>query len=230
MQTLESVAANLWTLAGDTIRFAGIPFPTRATVIRLNDSRLWIHSPVALSDSVEHQLRDIGEVTAIVCPNRFHHLYVDQWTTRFPDAQCFAAPGLQEKRPDLSFHESLSATAPPLWRDTIDQAVFQGNRILNEVAFFHRPTRSAIFTDLLVNLPTSSFSLFGRLFARFDQVAHPNGGVPRLIRWSTFDRRTAAAFVRTIDAWTVDRVMIAHGEGWHSDAQARLNEAFEWLR
>ena len=37
------------------------------------------------------------------------------------------------------------------WRDELDQVHFVGSSILNEVVFFHRASRTAIFTDIVQN-------------------------------------------------------------------------------
>ena len=43
LNTLKPVGKDLWLIDGPAIRFYGMPFSTRATVIRLADGGLWVH-------------------------------------------------------------------------------------------------------------------------------------------------------------------------------------------
>ena len=52
VDTLKSVADNVWIVDGPEIRmsypylpFIKVPFPTRMTVVRLADGALWLNSP-----------------------------------------------------------------------------------------------------------------------------------------------------------------------------------------
>jgi hypothetical protein len=71
---LIPIAPKLWHMQA---RFtsAGMPVVSRMTVVRFEDGRLWIHSPVRFDEAVADQLRGLGEVAWIVAPNRFHHLF-----------------------------------------------------------------------------------------------------------------------------------------------------------
>ena len=41
------MTADIWIIHGPIIRFYGLPFTTRATVVRLDDGTVWLHSPTA---------------------------------------------------------------------------------------------------------------------------------------------------------------------------------------
>ena len=45
----KPVADEIWVIDGPAIRFYGMPFSTRATVVRLASGALWVHSPTHLS-------------------------------------------------------------------------------------------------------------------------------------------------------------------------------------
>ena len=51
LYTLKEVDQNIWIVDGDLIqmdmKIFKLPFQTRMTVIKLNDCKLWIHSPIA---------------------------------------------------------------------------------------------------------------------------------------------------------------------------------------
>ena len=50
LYTLKEVDQNIWIVDGDLIqmdmKIFKLPFQTRMTVIKLNDGKLWIHSPM----------------------------------------------------------------------------------------------------------------------------------------------------------------------------------------
>jgi Domain of unknown function (DUF4336) len=122
------------------------------TIIRLANGSLFLHSPVKLDADLRHAIHAIGPVSAIVAPNRLHHLFVGDYVAAYREARCYAAPGLPEKRKDLTFHAVLNDRAPDDWRGHIEQHLFRGAPPLNEIVFYHRASRSVIFTDLIFNL------------------------------------------------------------------------------
>ena len=57
LNTLKPVAPDIWVIDGPAIRFYGLPFSTRATVVRLAGGDLWVHSPTALTEALAEDLR-----------------------------------------------------------------------------------------------------------------------------------------------------------------------------
>lgn len=53
---LKEVDQNIWIVDGDLIQMDKkvfkLPFQTRMTVIKLNDGKLWIHSPIAPNEKL----------------------------------------------------------------------------------------------------------------------------------------------------------------------------------
>ena len=92
----------MW-VAQAPLRFYGIPFGTRMTVVRLRNGALWLHSPIGIDAALERALRELGEVRFVVSPNKLHHLYLADAQAAFPEAELYAPPGLSRKRPKLRF-------------------------------------------------------------------------------------------------------------------------------
>jgi hypothetical protein len=122
------------------------------TIVRLTDGTPTVHSPIRLTDELRSAAASAGRVRFIVAPNRFHHLFVPDWQKAYPDAQTFCAPGLDTKRADLKFTAILGDDPPAAWADEMDQAFMRAFPPLNQIVFFHRKTRTLIFTDLLFNI------------------------------------------------------------------------------
>ena len=229
MSMLQAIGANIWVVDGDPIKFPAFEFPTRMTIVRCHDGELWVHSPVALTDTLVTRLTELGRVQYLVAPNRFHHLHVSAWAQTFPDALVYVVPGLVEKRPDLKFHAVLTEQSPPEWREQIQQVAILGNEVMGEWAFFHKESRTVILTDLVLNMRTDHLSWLGRTFARLDQIGYPNGGTPRSFRWTMRNRRAAKDAVVQILGWHPRAVVICHGELVATDGEAYLRKCLSWL-
>ena len=223
---LRSVATDLWVTERSQ-RFYGIEMGTRMSVVRLADGGIFVHSPVRLDATTRLDLDALGPLRAVVAPNKYHHLYVGDYVAAYPAAQIYAAPGLPEKRRDLTFHGVLSDDPPPLWAGQIDQIVFRALPAINDVVFCHRASRTLIVTDLVFNMQrAASFSSW--LLFRLDS-AYQRFGPSRLWRLLTRDRTAARAAIDRILSWDFDRVIMAHGDVLETGGHAAIGAAFDWL-
>jgi hypothetical protein len=223
---LRMLSSDLWVTERPQ-RFLGFEMGTRMTAVRLTDGGLFVHSPVRLDAATRTALDARGPVRAVVAPNKYHHLYVGDYFTAYPEAEISAAPGLPEKRRDLRFHGVLTDEAPPLWAGQIDQLVFRALAVTNDVIFCHRRSRTLIVTDLVFNLRTTR-SLATRLFFQLDD-AYGKFGPSRLWRLLMHDRTAARAAVDRILTWDFDRVIMAHGDVLESGGRQALRDSFGWL-
>ena len=129
----------------------------------------------------------------------------------------------------LVFDADLGDAPEPEWGADIDQVVFRGSFVMTEVVFFHRASRTAIFADLIENLPRDWFKGWRGFVARLDGIVAPNPGAPREWRPSFINRRDARAALERILAWPIERVLIAHGEPAATNGAAFVRSAFAWL-
>ena len=228
---LTQLHDTLWIVDGAEVIFAGAPMATRMTVARLEGGGLWVHSPIALNAFVRETMAGLGDrVVALIAPNKFHHLFMEAWRTSYPDARVFAEATLKRKVATLANAETLTGAAPDLYAREIDQVLVGGNRLFQEAVFFHRASRTAIFTDLIVNLRTEGIGWLARQFLRFEGVVYPTGGVPRLYRWLTLDRAQARQALDTVWAWAPERLVFSHGEPFEAPALEVLEREFAYLR
>lgn len=220
---LIQIAPNLWHMERG-FKAAGLPVSSRMTVVRFDDGRLWLHSPVRFGEDVAAQLRELGEVAWIVAPNRAHHLFARHAQRMFPQAALYGAPGLAAKRPDLAGLVELGDDAPPEWAADLDQAVVRGMPFVNEVVWFHRASGTLIMTDVLqcwagdLDWKTAAYARLTGVRAHLD--------VPRTVRLVTRDKAAAAQSARRILAWPFMRVVTAHNSIVEQDAHAAVARAF----
>ena len=93
---------RIW-IAEAPLRFYGVPFGTRMTVVRLADGGLLVHSPLDPVPPLRAEIDALGPVRYVVSPNKLHHLFLGGFLQAYPSAQLFAPPGLASKRRDLRF-------------------------------------------------------------------------------------------------------------------------------
>ena len=147
--TLERIDEALWLAEGETISFYGFAYPTRSVIVRLAKDRLWVWSPIRLSDELRGDIERLGQVAHLVSPNKLHHLYLAQWKSAYPAAKLWGPQSTVARCRKLEFARALGEAPPPEWGGDIDQAWFRGSFAMDEVVFFHRPSQTAIVADLI---------------------------------------------------------------------------------
>lgn len=226
---LEEFGPRLYIADGPTLSFFGFPYPTRMAIAKLSDGSTWAWSPVALSQALADAVEAIGPVRYIVSPNKIHHLFLGEWVKQWPAAHLYAPPGLARKRPDLHFDAELTDDADPAWAADIDQVIFHGSFFMEEVVFFHRPSRTVIIGDLVQRHPESKMKGWKGMLMRLDGLVGEHGSAPREWRVS-FVRRAAARKARDkVLSWKAERLVIAHGANAPGNATAILSGALSWI-
>jgi len=226
MNTLEQLAPDLW-VARRSLAIAVGDIGARMTVIRAGDGSLLLHSPVALDAPLKGALDALGNVGWIVAPNKAHHLFVDAYVAAYPDARLCGAPGLAQKRLDLTFHDVLGKQPIPNWPAEIPLQLIDGAPWMNEVALLHPPTRTLVLTDLVFNVPPGARNE-ARLFHRL-VGATGRFGPHRLIRFGIRDRAAARRSIDRMLAWDFDRIVMSHGEVVPSGGHPLFERAFSFL-
>lgn len=225
-ECLRQLAPDLW-VAERSFRNGPFDVGARMTVVRLRGGGLFLHSPVELDRDLRAALAELGEVQAVVAPNRHHHLFVADYPAGYPDARIYAAPGLPLKRPDLKFAAELSDEAPDAWRSDLEQHFFRGAPFLNEVVFFHPASRTIVFTDLVFNKPRAQTLASRLLFGLMGATNH--FGPHRLTRLFMRDRTAARASLERVMRWDFDRVTVTHGEVLERGGREAVRTAFAFL-
>lgn len=226
---LQQFGEEIWTATGPTVSVAGFGYPTRMAVIRLTGGALFIWSPVALSADLRTAVDRLGPVHHVVAPNTLHHRFVNEWRAAYPTAKFHAPPELRARRPDLLFDDDLGDTAAPAWSDDIDQVIVRGNRITTEAVFFHRRSRTVIFTDLIQHFDRGCFTGWRAVVARLDLLTAPEPTVPRKFRIAFFDRGVAREALHRTLAWPSEKIIMAHASPFEEDGRAVVARAFKWL-
>ena len=230
---LEPLGPELWVAEGGIVSFFGFDYPTRMVVVRLEDGGLWLWSPVEPTPEIEDQVRALGPVRHLVSPNKLHHLFLDAWQTRFPEARMWGTASTIAKWKDLAFSGTLDETPPPEWAGKIDHFYFTNSPFLDELIFYHRASRTAIIADLSQTFSEAFLAhhwpWWMRPIARFSKMTEGWGYPPIDLRTSFRRRETARPKVRALIDGHPERVVVAHGEIVRTRGEAFLRRAFSWL-
>lgn len=207
MFTLQPRGNGIWLAQGPVVRAYGIAFDTRMTVVKLEDGSLWINSPVQWPLEAMQAVEELGVVRHLVSPTPLHDWRLETWAQAFPDARCWKAADLRDD-------------PPAEWVADLDQMIFRGSRVLNEVYFFHRKSRTLVFGDFIQNhQPNALLRLLGAA-----------GGVPVDIRLSFIcNKAEGRASLDRLLAWDFESVILAHGDCIDRGARGFVHHAFRWL-
>lgn len=230
---LREIDRDIW-VGEQPLKYFGLDVGTRMTVIRMNNGELVIISPIQSDELFIHQLNQIGQVTYIICPNLYHHLFVTDFQKVYPEAKLWATSGLETKRPDIQIDKIISDEQNKVL-DEIDCLLFNGFKtlalsgasLLNEWVFFHRNSRSLILTDTAFHFDESfamTTQLTARIMGGYKQLR------PSLLeKLATTEKDRVKQSVRRVLAWDFERVIMAHGSIIEKDGKRRFKEGYEWF-
>ena len=211
------------------IHYGGLDLFSRMTVVHLDNGKLWVHSPCQPDAQLITDINKLGEVAYIIAPGNFHHLYVADFQEHYPSAETFLCPGLEKKRQDLKLDWILGNHPDPRWESEFDQIVIQGTRIISEVAFVHKKSRTLILVDLLENIGDDYKHEAGYLLkfwwkAVFHMWNNPKAAPEYQIGWG--DKDIVRKGLEKILSWDFDRIILAHGNLIDSNAKEVLKKAW----
>ncbi|MEW5420723.1 DUF4336 domain-containing protein [Amorphus sp. 3PC139-8] len=235
LNVLKPVVDNVWIVDGPVVHMrymavTSLPFSTRMTIVRLEDGRLWIHSPTELTDELRAEVAGLGEIAYLVAPNRIHWLSLGAWQRAFPGVVTYAAPGVETKEEEGDFHvdATLGDSAPEAWADAFEQ-VQVPSEVLTEIEFFHRASRTLILTDLIENFePDHVHGTLSHTVMGLSGVLDPDGSTPRDLRMIFKPSDEVRRAARTMIDWAPERVILAHGRCYLENGTAELRRALAW--
>ena len=203
---LERFADGIWVDAGP-VSFLGLRLTATMTVARVGEGLL-VLAPLPLTPERRAAVTALGPIAHLYAPNTFHHLWLGDWSREFPGAQVHAPAALATKRPDLRIDRAHDE-APSPFGDVLEEVPIRGFRLV-ETALVHRPTGTAIVTDLVHNIgrPTHTWTkIYTKLAGFYDRVA-----LSRILRWTAFDDRGAAReSVDRLLALPFEHLIVGHG-------------------
>jgi len=222
----EIIPQKIW-ICDYPLRFLGVPIGTRMTVVRLQNKKLFIHSPVELKKHIQAELEMLGEISYVVSPNNLHHIYIGDYFDEFKYAKIFASPGLAKKRTDLHFRHELNDEPEAAWENELDQTIFYGHESLREVIFYHKESRTLILADLIMCFDDHS-PFLTRLITKMLGIY--NRAAPPLDFENSLSQKVQARIsAERILQWDFDKVILSHGSIIEKNGKEIFRQAFDWL-
>ena len=212
------------------IHYGGMDLFSRMTLVRLDDGTLWVHSPCRIDDDLANRIKFLGRVTYIIAPGTFHHLYISDFQSYFPDAETFICPGLEKKREDINFDWILGNRPDHRWQAEFDQVAITAARLIAEVAFIHKSSKTLILVDLLENIGddyTHDAGLILKFWwkAVFHMWNNPKAAPEYQVAWGNKD--IIKKGLETILSWDFESIILAHGNTIESDTRAIAARAWK---
>ena len=225
---MERLGEGLWHFHYDVkMLWGAIIFQATTWIVRLENNTLALISPGPIDDNRAAEIAKLGNVSCLIAPNSFHHLFVKRAKERYPEATICIAPALETKRADLTPHTVLTRDPEPAWASTLDQVVIDGAPKLTEVLFFHKPSGSLLITDLMFNIHQTRGWLTPVIVRMFG--AHKKLASSRLLKSQFQDRQAASASLREVFTWPIQSLQLNHGDAVRENALTRFRETLSWL-
>ncbi|KAL7470333.1 hypothetical protein ACHAXS_012070 [Conticribra weissflogii] len=239
---MKEFATNVWVVDGsEPVQWYGHPYTIRMVVIRLiehpNEDKpcAWIWSPIPITDALAREVETkAGPVKYICSPNKIHHIFLKEWSDRFPDAIVYASPGLEKRQvaKGVKFDARFGKDEPePPFANEIETVIVCGSYVMEEVEFFHKATKTAIICDLIQRFPDSSISGFKGMLMKIDGLVGENGSTPRdwRITFWPFGKDELRKSRDAILGWKAEKLIIAHGSCVESNASDVIEKALYWI-
>jgi len=225
-QFLEIVPHQMW-IYNTPFRFLGVNIGARMTVIRLERGGLFLHSPVEWTEDIKKGLNSLGPVLFIVSPNHMHHLFMADYQEVYPEVRLYASPGLREKRKDIKFFGILQDKAEEAWQSELDQMIFYGHPLSQEVIFYHFKSRTLLLADLMMNFDTKK-SLLTKIVTK--TLGIYGGPVfPVASQLSLTEQAEAKISAKRILQWHFERIILSHGNIIENNGKEAFQQAFGGL-
>ncbi|KAL7546568.1 hypothetical protein ACHAWF_009902 [Thalassiosira exigua] len=109
--------------------------------------------------------------------------------------------------------------------------IVKGSYVLEEVEFFHKPSKTAIICDLIQRHPEADMTGIKGFMMKLDGLVGKNGSTPRDWRFTfwPFGKAEVQKSRDSILNWNADRLIIAHGECAESNASEVIRKALYWI-
>ena len=234
----KPVGEDLWVVDGPIVRMsyfgASMPFPTRMVIVRLGGGEVFLWSPIEPDERLRSWIEALGPIKHLVSPNKLHYAHIGAWKRAYPEAVAWASPGVRERAEaqgiEVAFDAELGDEPDPAWREDLDQLIFRGSRLMEEVVFFHCKTRTVILADLIENFEPEKVGGAYRWLVRLAGAADPDGKAPLDLKLTFLGRNDQArASLGRVLAWEPEKVIVAHGRWYDRDGTKELRRAFRWL-
>ena len=231
----------------------------RSVAIKLHDGRILLLNPIRLDKSVLDRLISLGGVH-FIGSDLGHHLFIKDYLSVWPGAKTIGVPGLDGKRKDVKFdfiYQNKERKPEDVFdfADEMESVMFEGF-MTYAVAWYHKPSKTMIETDLLLNLPSTEVCLlsqtralgkrplngmqqyptssndYGILSWAFGSLVYPKSTVHRFLMYyiATTDYVLMRRDAKRVAEWDIERIVPCHGDNIEgSEAHESWVSLYSWF-
>ncbi|TCD60104.1 hypothetical protein EIP91_010711 [Steccherinum ochraceum] len=231
---IREVTSNVCIFSRPLNLYNRLPVGGRSTAIKLNNGTIWLLASTPLNDETKAKLKELGnDVRFIVAPNVMHHLFLKPYKDYFPQAKVIGPKGLNEKKKaegwqlDAVFDEDHPEVKYG-FEDEIDYCFFSGYKN-QDVAFFHKASKTAFGADLLFNLPGYEQYTFADTSAYFPVLAYlrPRSWLMQLFIWKNeLDFGKMKQHAAIVAKWDFNRWIPCHGNVIENNARSAFKDTY----
>lgn len=230
-ETLQAIGNNrLFQKIGDRIwtgsfelKAVGLNIGRNVTAIQLSSGEVLIHSTAPFRNKAIEEIREIGEVAWITDPMLDHDTFSKQGAAAFSNAVFLAPEGFAsldgvDQRPLLP--------SPVEWEPDIEVLLIEGAPSFSEHVFFHKPSKTLIVCDLLLNFP-DVVSIWEGMLLRLGLGPYRAPGTSRRLKLAIKDKAAFRNSIEQVMKWDFESVVVGHGEPILQDARVNAYRAFQ---
>ncbi len=223
MTSPQSLAPDLWLLQYP-LKMLGANFGRNVTIIRLSSGKLIIHSTAPFAGADVIAINRLGEPKWMVDTLLRHDTFAKRGRHAFPAVRYLAPEGFST---DLAFPTAPLTPPPAEWSEEVAVARVEGAPEFGEIVMLHRPSRTLIVADLIVNF-SGEQKLLAKLFLRIATVGGKhNPGMTVPFKKAIKDEAAYAASLRAILAWDFDRIVVGHGTPLETHGKEKLRATLQ---
>jgi hypothetical protein len=221
---LTAIAPDLWRITYP-LKTLGVDLNRNVTIIRLASGKLIIHSSAPFLPEDVAAISQLGQPSWIVDTLLRHDTFVREGREAFPEASYLGPDGFAA---DVDFPVGLLLPPPAEWQDELDVLAVAGAPEMGEIVFHHRPSRTLIVADLLVNFGDEE-GLWAEILIRAATVgAKHEPGMTRPFKMAIKDEGAFEASIREILSWDFDRIIVGHGDVIETGGKEKLRVTLQY--
>ncbi|KDR68422.1 hypothetical protein GALMADRAFT_257141 [Galerina marginata CBS 339.88] len=233
---IREVTNGVWTFSKPFARFGVWPMGGRSTAVKLQGGGVWVLASTPLDTETKAKLEELGTVKYIVGADAVHHLFLSDYKNAYPEAKLIAPEAAIARHDDKNLvFDGVWGRDPPDtkcgFEDDIEHCYFSGFKN-KDIAFLHKPSKSLIEADLLMNLPAKeqySKSTPPSTIFKFNVSPSSSWLYPRLLWRLGEDKEAMRKDAKIVSGWDFDRIIPCHGDVIETGGKGAWNAVYKFF-
>jgi len=225
---LELVGKDIWII-NYPFKLIGANFGNKMTVIKYDDDKLLLHSPIPISPHLIKEIDALGQVKLLMAPNLMHNLFINQWKQHYSEALLIAPKHIKEVDYDISLEEiTQSEKSNLIIPSNLRVQFIAGMKGLHEYALIHIPSGTLVLTDLAFNINNVKgiwSNIFFRLYGAYGKF-----GPTYLTKFIIKNKAKFSQSIETIFSYDFDKIIVSHGDLVARDGKSHFSKAFSHIK